>query len=338
MIKGEESKMKKKSIITLMVMALLGSTMLSACNVTKVEDKAASIETAGSEEAATQYEPITIDNYGREFVIKEKPQKVLTFGPNCSELFVALGISELIVGNALDNHSRGPLPEYKEAYDQIPELTYAEANREAVLTSGTDFIYGIDWGFGEGALDIEELEDNEITVYVNAATTMEEIYQEITDLGNIFQIQENAEKFIADQKTRIKAIEEKVSGKEPVKVLVYDSGNSGVFTCSGTNFESLLISLAGGKNVFDDVTDKQWLTVSYEEVLAREPDIIVIHDYDVPSVEEKIEEIKNNATLAQLECVKNERFAVIELESVLPGDRMAYSVEKLAAAFYPEAN
>ena len=330
--------MKKKSIIILMVMTLLGSTMLTACNTTKVEDKAASIEEAGSEEESKEFEPITIDNYGREISVKEKPQKVLTLGPNCSELFVALGISNLIVGNALDNHSRGPLPEYKDAYDKIPELTYAEANREAVLTSGADFIYGIDWGFGEGALDIEELEENGITVYVNAATTMEEIYQEITDLGNIFQIQESAEDFIADQKARIKAVEEEVAGKEAVKVLVYDSGNDGVFTCSGTNFESVLISLAGGKNVFDDITEKQWLTVSYEEVLAREPDIIVIHDYDAPSVEEKIEEIKNNATLAQLDCVKNERFVIIELESVLPGNRMAYSVEKLSEAFYLDGN
>jgi len=329
--------MKKKSIIILMVMTLLGSTMLTACNTTKVEDKAASIEEAGSEEESKEFEPITIDNYGREISVKEKPQKVLTLGPNCSELFVALGISNLIVGNALDNHSRGPLPEYKDAYDKIPELTYAEANREAVLTSGADFIYGIDWGFGEGALDIEELEENGITVYVNAATTMEEIYQEITDLGNIFQIQESAEDFIADQKARIKAVEEEVAGKEAVKVLVYDSGNDGVFTCSGTNFESVLISLAGGKNVFDDITEKQWLTVSYEEVLAREPDIIVIHDYDTPSVEEKIAEIKNNATLAQLDCVKNERFAIIELESVLSGGRMAYSVEKLSKAFYSDA-
>ena len=119
-------------------------------------------------------------------------------------------------------------------------------------------------------------------------------------------------------------------------MLVYDSGNDGVFTCSGVNFESLLIGLAGGKNLFDDLTDKQWITVSYEEVLARNPDVILIHDYDAPSVEEKIAEIKANPTLSLLPCVQNDRFAVITLESVLPGDRMAYAVESLAADFYPE--
>ena len=91
-----------------------------------------------------------------------------------------------------------------------------------------------------------------------------------------------------------------------------------------------------GKNIFDDLTEKQWVTVSYEEAIDRKPDVILIHDYDSPSVEEKIQEIKANPVLSQLDCVKNERFATIELESVLPGDRMAYSVEKMAKEFYPD--
>ena len=40
--------------------------------------------------------------------------------------------------------------------------------------------------------------------------------------------------------------------------------------------------------------------------------------------------------LSQLDCVKNERFVTIALESVLPGSRMAYAVERFAAGFYPE--
>ncbi len=123
---------------------------------------------------------------------------------------------------------------------------------------------------------------------------------------------------------------------ETILNMVYDSGNDGVFTCSGINFESLLVGLAGGENIFGDLDEKQWITVSYEEVLARNPDVILIHDYDSPSVEEKIAEIEANPTLSQLDCVKNERFAVITLESVLPGYRMAYAVETMAADFYPD--
>jgi len=276
------------------------------------------------------------DNYGREVVVSRTPEKVLTLGPNCTELFVALGLADRVIGRSLVNHSRGPLPEYAEQVHAIPQLNYGSATREAILTSGADFVYALDWEISDTGCNIGEAESYGMTVYVNSATTMEQIYREIQDLGKIFDIEETAEAFVTDQKTRIRAVQDKIAEQEPVKVLVYDSGNDGVFTCSGSNFETELIGLAGGENIFSDLTDKQWITVSYEEVLERQPDVILIHDYDTPSVEEKIAEIKANPVLSQLECVKNGRFAVITLESVLPGNRMAYTVETLAAAFYPQ--
>ena len=254
------------------------------------------------------------------------PKKVLTLGPNCTELFVALGLKDRVIGRSLVNHSRGPLPEYADAVNAIPELNHASATREAILTSGADFIYTLDWEIGDKGCNLDEIPRYGMTAYVNAASTLEDQYQEIED---------RAAAFVEDQKKRIAAVADKLRDRKPVNVLVYDSGNDGVFTCSGSNFESLLIEKAGGKNIFGDLHNKQWVTVSYEEVLARNPDLILIHDYDSPSVEEKIAEIKSNPTLSKLDCVKKEAFASITLESVLPGNRMAYAVESMAAAFFP---
>jgi len=318
----------KKHVLGFTALALVMTGLLVGCQSTSSEPM--------KKESEENDETRTFDNYGRDVEITEKPQNVLTLGPNSTELFVALGLTDYVIGNSLDNHSRGPLPEYEAEYKKIPELTYGSATREAVTTSGADFIYGIDWEFGGEGLDVKELESFGIKTYMNSATTLEEIYQEIQDIGKIFEIEEVATDFVTDQKSRIAAVQEKVSSQEPVNVLVYDSGGDGVFTAGGTNFETLLIELAGGKNVFDDITDKQWTTVNYEEVLARQPDVIVVHDYDAPSLEQKIKDIKNDPALSQLDSVKNERFVSITLESVLPGARMAYAVETLAKGFYPE--
>lgn len=320
----------KKRWLGIFFSFIIAVSLLTACG------SPSSSSSSGKEKSNTDYEMLTFDNYGRKIVVKEKPEKVLTLGPNSSELFVALGLTDYIIGNTLDNHSRGPLPEYAEDYARIPELNYGSATIEAVVTSGADFIYGIDWEFGGEGLDVEELEQYGITTYTNSATTLEEIYQEILDIGKIFGIEETAEAFVADQKERIATVQKTVSDREPVKVLVYDSGGDGVFTATGANFETYLMELAGGKNIFDDVKDKQWTTISYEEILSRNPDVIFIHDYDAPSLEQKIEKIKNDPALSQLECVQNENFIAITLESVLPGDRMAYTVETLAKGFYPE--
>lgn len=294
-------------------------------------DSSAPAETANSSCAY----PFVLDNYGREVSISKKPEKVLTLGPNCTELFAALGLADCVIGRSLVNHSRGPLAEYADAVNQIPQLNYGSATREAILTSGADFIYALDWEIGDEGCNIEEASGYGMTVYVNYAATLDEQYQEILDIGRIFEVEGTAEAFVAEQKSRIAAVQEALAGQTPVEVLIYDSGNDGVFTCSGINFESLLVELAGGHNIFDDLTEKQWVTVSYEEVLAREPDVILIHDYDAPSVDEKIAKIKANPTLSQLDCVKDEAFSVITLESVLPGSRMAYAVESMAADFYP---
>lgn len=280
---------------------------------------------------------IIYNNYDREVIIDGVPEKVLTLGPNCSEVFCELGLEDYVIGNSLDDHSRGPLPQYKEAYAKIPELTYSSATREAVLTSGADFIYGIDWEFGKQALDVDELADYGINVYMNKAASFSDVFKEIRDIAKIFKVEDRAESFISNQENRINKVKETISNKDKVKVLVYDSGNNGIFTCSGSNYESLLIEQAGGENIFSDLNDASWITVSNESVLQREPDVIIVHDYDNVTVEDKIKEIKADPALSKLECVKNNRFITITLESVLPGVRMAYSIERLAKGFYPDA-
>ncbi|MDR2392607.1 MAG: ABC transporter substrate-binding protein [Treponema sp.] len=299
--------------------------------------KTKTAESASSPVVAAYDPPLVFENYGRTVTVKQKPQKVLTLGPNCTETLVALGLADYIVGNSLKNHSRGPLPEYAEVYKKIPELNYGSATRERVVSSGADFIYGLDWEFGGEGLDIAELEKYGMRVYQNSAQTFEQAYHEILDIGKIFGVESAAQRYIDDQKARVASVGAKIAEKPPVNVLIYDSGNNGVFTCSGVNFETLVVNAAGGKNIFDDLTEKAWITVSYEAVLERNPEVIIIHDYDSPSVEEKLVEIRGNGILAQLDAVKNNRFVTIELESVLPGNRIAYSVEKLAKGLYPEA-
>ena len=317
-----------------MLLALaLALSLLAGCG-TATETVESQTEVAESVEDG--YYPVTVTNYDREVTVESRPEAVLTLGPNCTELFVALGLGDLVIGRSLVNHSRGPLDEYADEVNAIPELNHSSATRERVLSSGADFIYALDWEIGEEGVVIDEVEEYGMNVYVNSAKTLEDQYKEIEDIGKIFDVEDAAAEFIQDQKDRIAEVQDKIKDEEPVKVLIYDSGNDGVFTCSGTNFETLLVELAGGKNIFDDLTERDWVTVSYEEVLAREPDIILIHDYDSPSVEEKIKEITSNPVLSQLDCVKNQRFATIQLASVLPGNRMAYSVERMAADFYPD--
>ena len=121
----------KKTLAILLAAALLLAA-LSGC-AAQEEPAAPAQETASAEGY-----PVTVENYGRTVTVNKRPEKVLTLGPNCTELFAALGLSDLVVGRSLVNHSRGPLPEYEAAVNAIPELNHASATREAVLSIPRD--------------------------------------------------------------------------------------------------------------------------------------------------------------------------------------------------------
>lgn len=288
-----------------------------------------------NQQSSGDYSPVTIENYGREITIDKMPEKIVTAGPNCTEVMIELGLGDKVVGKSCDNHSRGPLEELAGEYEKIPELTYGYPNLEAVVGSGCDFIYAIDWVF-EGDFTVEALEQYGITVYVCDATDYDGVWQQITDLGKIFAVEDKAQSYIESEKSRLTAVESAVSGEDIQKVFVYDSDTgSGVYTAGGPNIESLFIETAGGENIFKEL-DKAWVGVSYEEILAREPDAIIVHDYEEATYEENVEKLKADPILSQLKCVQEEKFIKLSLESALPGSRTAYSVESIAKGLYPE--
>lgn len=259
---------------------------------------------------------------------QEVPQKIITMGPNATEMVVALGASDSIIGTTLTNHSRGPLEQYAEIYKNLPELAYASASREAVLTSGADFVFTIDWEIGPAGLNQEELEAAGMQVMIEEAKTLEALYQEISQLGNLLDRTSQAETLISSIKADIESVN--LSQSSPKTILVYDSGDQGVFTAGGKNFATRLIEAAGGKNIFDDIMEKEWITVANEEVITRNPDYLMILDYDQPDLETKIKNLKADPILSQLDAVKEEKFIVLPLEAVLPGVRAGMTVKTIA--------
>ena len=86
-----------KRVVAVLLAGVMAVSTLTACGSQKTEETAApeepQVENDGQETSDSAY-PMTFDNYGREVTITQKPQKVLTLGPNCTELFAALGLGD----------------------------------------------------------------------------------------------------------------------------------------------------------------------------------------------------------------------------------------------------
>lgn len=289
----------------------------------------------------TPYNPVTITTGGTTVTFKEAPKRAVSLNQHTTEMMLALGLEDRMVGTAyLDDEI---LPEYAAKYAKIPVLADQYPSLEVLLGANPDFVFGRKSAFSDKALgSVQSLAQKGINAYVVKGTevsgtteTMEDVYTDFQNLGNIFNIQDRSTHLIEQMKQDIAAVHQKVANvQNPVRVAVYDSGDTALYT-SGKSLETHLIELAGGKNVFDDV-EKSWAEVSWEELVKRNPDVIVINDYDTPTAQEKIDALVKNPALQSVTAIKNKRFVALPLSDAFEGIRNVRAVQTLAKGFYPE--
>ncbi len=254
---------------------------------------------------------------------------------------LALGLEDSMVGTAyLDDVIYEPL---QQAYNQVPVLSETSPSKEQIIAAEADFIYG-GWAsfFNEKKFGSrEQLQALEIDTYVQSssmkiAPTVEDVYTDIRNIAKIFRVEQRGEQLISQINEDIDAVTAKIPNMEkPLDVLVYDSGETEVYTAA-QSFLNTLITMAGAKNVFGDIEDT-WAIVSKEDAVERSPEVIVITDYGSTTAEEKIHFLKTDPALSQTPAVQNERFVVLPLTAAAEGVRIAQALETLVKGFYPEA-
>ena len=90
--------------------------------------------------------------------------------------------------------------------------------------------------------------------------------------------------------------------KDAQRPTVYLAGNSSYLSTAGAKmYQNTLIELGGGDNVAAELEDDYWAEVSYEQLLAWNPQVIVI----VPEASYTKDDLMNDPQLAQLDAVKN---------------------------------
>ena len=328
-------KTNKYLSTTLLTVALL----LGACNAKEEVAEKDNVEVANKEVVNT--EVVTIENEGMTITFEEAPKKAISINQHVTEVMLALGLEDSMVGTAyLDDVIYEPL---QAAYKEVPVLAEQYPSKEQIISTEADFIYG-GWASAFNEKNVasrEELQGLDIDTYlqsssVKVAPTLEDVQKDITNIAAIFRVEERGKALIEEMNEDIKAIQTKIpENTDPLNVLVFDSGETDVFTAT-QNFMNTLITMAGGKNVFGDIEDN-WATVSKEDAVERGADVVVVIDYGQTTAEEKIAFLKADPALSQIPAVQNDRFVVLPLSAASEGVRVAEALEILVNGFYPEA-
>ena len=273
------------------------------------------------------------------YVYTEPPSRAITLNQHVTEVMLALELQDHMVGTAyIDDEI---LPQYQAAYQSVPVLAEEYPSREVILAQDPDFIYGgFRSAFGDDAAGSqEELNELGIGTYLTGAIcntdspdTIDDVYADILNIGRIFGVSDRAEALV-------KALEEEVADSAPqavgsgdtLRVFLFDSGDDAPYTAVCCSMFTNMIETAGGDNIFDDV-DGRWKSVNWEEVIDRDPELIVLTEADWSTSQEKIDLLLGNPALADITAVKEQRFVVLQFSSLVPGIRNATAIAELAEA------
>ncbi|MEU9143792.1 ABC transporter substrate-binding protein [Streptomyces sp. NPDC048349] len=311
---------------------------LAACAGSPAERQA---EAAGLSAGAPGF-PYTVTNCGVSSTYQAPPRRAVTMNQHATEVLLALGLEDRIAGTAyLDD---AVLPAYRPAYDKLKVLAEEYPSKEVLLGANPDFVYG---GYSS-AFDKGQGRDREGLAKAGIATRLnvencaagpvgiDQLKTEITEVAQTFGVPERGAQLVEDEQRRIDTVTARVKDEPRPSVFVYDSGEASAFTAGGSGIGNQIVSLSGGTNVFADLEDT-FGDVSWEKVIERKPEVVLIYDYGSTTVEAKKQRLLNDPALAQVPAIKNQRFVVLPLSSAVLGVRVADAVESLGRQLHPDA-
>lgn len=304
---------------------------------------------------------VTATNCGVPVTVPEPPQRIYALYQPAIEMVHALGVTDRLVGTAfLDAQV---LPEYADAQagvDHLPELP----SREALLATTPDFVVsgfndvfasggsesigtrgelaglGVQsWIFGPLCPTADGLSDEAIDP---ASVTMDNVYADVRGLGRLFGVPERAEQVVADMTQRLDAVRARVEGEPTVRVAVVNPADDGTFRIAGgPDFVTRILEMAGAENVFADLTGKRNIPVGVEELIARDPDVILTSTccdggYTRADGEPDARELRENPALARVTAVRAGQVHPFLFADRAAGVRVPHAVETIAGIVHPE--
>ncbi|WP_327355765.1 ABC transporter substrate-binding protein [Streptomyces sp. NBC_01304] len=287
--------------------------------------------------------PYTVNNCGVKTTFSAPPERAVTLNQHATEVLLELGLADRIAGTAyLDDKV---LPKYAKDYEARPVLAAEYPSYEKLLAANPDFVYGgyasafaASEGRSRAALAKSGIETrlNVENCAGGRAVTMKDVYREVREAGSTFGVRARADRWVAGAEREVAATAEQLKGTKPLSVFVYDSGDKTAFTAGGKGIGNEIITRAGGRNVFADL-DKSFGDASWENVVERAPEVIVIYDYGGTTVAQKKRRLLADPALADVPAIKNKRFAVLPLSDAVLGVRAPAATARLAAQLHPDA-
>lgn len=253
------------------------------------------------------------DDLGKEIEIPIKIERAVSLAPNLTEDVFAVGAGDRLVGVTTYCDYPEQAKNIRKVGDTLnPNIeTIVALKPQIVLVSTASQLEAFS----------KTLADNGIAVYVTNPKTLDDIFKNLKQLGDIFGTQETAAKVVGDLENRVASVTRATAGTDPVRAFVQISKEP-LFTIGKQSFVTEIVKRAGGESVTANV-ETAYPNLSKETALALEPDVIILSDS--PDNQAPNDAFKNSP------AVKNGRIYRINADLLSrPGPRLVDALELVA--------
>ena len=253
---------------------------------------------AGAENVENTQYPVTLtDQAGREVTIQEEPQRIVSGYYISTSALIALGLQDKLVGIEAKAAKR---PIYQYSAPQLIDLpnvgTAKEFDLEGCAALEPELVI-LPLKLKDAAKTLEDLGFPVLLVNPENQARLEEMISLIAAATNTRDGAQALLDFTAAQEA---LLEKTLEGTRTPSV--YLAGNSALLSTAGdAMYQSDMIRLAGGVNAAAELTDTYWVEISYEQLLAWDPDYILL----ASDAGYTVEDVLADPNLADCAAVKN---------------------------------
>ena len=205
-----------------------------------------------------------VDDAGQTVTLARPAQRVVSLIPSANETMIALGAGGRLVGRT--DFDKGP------ALDSLPSVGGGlDPNLERLASLRPDLVIG--WETHKPQVR-ERLRDLGIPVFSVRADDTTDVFRTIRNLGRLTGRAPAADSLAGRLRGELEAVRASVAGLARPSVF-FVVWNDPPMTAGPGTFIAQLIGVAGGRIVFPDAT-QLWPTVSMEEVVRRQPEVVIL--------------------------------------------------------------
>lgn len=237
------------------------------------------------------------DQAGREVVFDSYPQRIVSGYYISTSALIALGVQDRLVGIEAKAAERNI---YRLAAPELPELpntgTAKVFNLEGCIAMDPELVI-LPLRLRDAGDTLETLGIS--VLYVNPES-QEQLEEMITLLAAATGTAERGNALLGFIEDCRGLLTEKLSGLDR-KPTIYIAGNSSLLSTAGSGmFQSAMAALAGADNVAAELSDSYWQNISYEQLLAWDPEYILLPSGSSATAED----VMNDPRLAGCSAVK----------------------------------